>query len=65
MSEHKCPNAFYRGTEIFCRKTDDSCGNVKYCRMAGKWKLTEWAERCPVRAREDGETVKTVSYGTW
>ena len=35
MKEYKCPNAVREGEQIKCRKVNNLCGNVYYCRMGG------------------------------
>lgn len=49
MKEYECPNAIREGTSIRCRAVNDYCGNVYFCRMAGRWKLTEGSVKCPVK----------------
>ena len=53
MKEYKCPNAVREGEQIKCRKVNNLCGNVYYCRMGGRWKLTEGAVKCPIRFEEE------------
>lgn len=51
MSSLPCPQAKRDGKHIKCAVTNDLCGNVFYCRVSGKWKLTEAALKCPVQKR--------------
>lgn len=56
MKEYTCPNAERKGQEIRCRKAGDYCGNVRFCQMAGRWVLTEFAMECPLRKEtKDGQ----------
>ena len=52
MKDYKCSFAIRENELIKCRKINDLCGNVYYCRMGGRWKLTESALRCPKRTEE-------------
>ena len=53
MKDYKCPYAVRDGELIKCRKMDGLCGNVYYCRMGGRWKLTEASVKCPKRFEAD------------
>lgn len=52
MKEYKCPYAVREREIIMCSKINDLCGNVYYCRMGGRWKLTEASLKCPKRSQE-------------
>ena len=57
--KYSCPFAHYVDDEIVCRKlNDDFCGNVKFCRMSGRWELTPDAVKCPKRFEEDKPVKK-------
>lgn len=56
MSDLPCPAAERDGKRIYCKELKDACGNVFFCQVSGKWKLTEAALKCPVlkRSKNDG-----------
>lgn len=57
--KYSCPYAHYVDDEIMCKKqNDDFCGNVKFCRMSGRWQLTDLAVNCPKRLEEDKPAKK-------
>lgn len=50
-----CPYAYKNNGIIMCRKTENACGNVKYCRMKGRWELLESSVSCPIKAKGDNK----------
>jgi len=61
MKEYKCEFAIRQEEYIICRKKNDICGNSRFCRMGNRYKLTEMAEKCPVKnAAPEKTAVKKV-----
>lgn len=48
MPKADCDYAVYYGEQIKCKITNQLCGNVKFCRMEGRWKLNDNAINCPI-----------------
>lgn len=48
MPKAVCDYAVYYGEQIKCKITNQPCGNVKFCRMEGRWKLNDNAINCPI-----------------
>ena len=48
MPKVVCDYAVYYGEQIKCKITNQPCGNVKFCRMEGRWKLNDYAINCPI-----------------
>lgn len=48
----RCNYAGYSGDVIKCNLTGQLCGNVKFCRLEKRWKLSDNAINCPVPKKE-------------
>ena len=61
-----CSHAEYRsGMVIYCRKTDELCGNVYFCSAKGWWRLNPMADLCPLRKENDhGKEQPSASGGS-
>lgn len=44
-----CPQAEYRGNQIWCKKAGSWCGHAYFKRCKGWWVLTPQAASCPLR----------------
>lgn len=51
--DYECPYARRDNEYINCVLLKDGCPNVRYCLMGGRYKLTEFAMKCPKRVREE------------
>lgn len=50
MKTYTCPELIRRRDDLICTAANNQpCGNVKYCRMAGRWVLNENSVNCPLR----------------
>lgn len=52
MNEIKCEYAIVKDYVQYCKKTNDHCGNQRYCAGKGRWLLTEAANNCPMKKAE-------------
>lgn len=51
MKDYKCEYAYRQNDYLYCSKTQQMCGNVKFCQMAGRWKLNDKSVNCPVKTK--------------
>lgn len=48
MPKAVCDYAGTSGDAIKCNLTEQLCGNVKYCQLEKRWKLSDSAINCPI-----------------
>lgn len=58
MPKAVCDYAGTSGDAIKCKLTGQLCGNVKFCRLENRWKLSENALYCPIPKKEVSENER-------
>ena len=57
-----CPHAEYKsGMVIHCKKQDEPCGHVYFCRAKGWWALDPMSDLCTLRREKHGTTKPSAA----